>query len=109
MADYDPSSTEGLAQHSTERLQMNARGLFTSDLSVNEYLCVEKAGFEPVGLVVGSSIYHVGYQFANLRQKQELDVLSQAMYSSRELAMTRMEEESDQLGPYGVVGMWLEM
>ena len=64
MADYDPTSTEGLAAHSTERLQMNARGLFTSDLTVNEYLCVEKAGFEPVGLVVGSSIYHVGYQFA---------------------------------------------
>ena len=44
---------------------MNARGLFTSDLSVNEYLCVEKAGFEPVGLVVGSSIYHIGFQQSN--------------------------------------------
>jgi uncharacterized protein YbjQ (UPF0145 family) len=109
MADYDPTSTEGLAAHSSERLQMNARGLFTSDLSVNEYLCVEKAGFEPVGLVVGSSIYHVGYQFANLRQNQELDVLSQAMYNARELAMTRMEEEADQLGADGVVGVRLDI
>ena len=88
---------------------MNARGLFTSDLSVNEYLCVEKAGFEPVGLVVGSSIYHVGYQFANLRQNQELDVLSQAMYHARELAMTRMEEEADQLGADGIVGVRLDI
>src|SRR5579863_5453294 len=109
MADYDPNSTEGLAEHSSERLRMNANGLFTSDLSVNEFLCVEKAGFEPVGLVVGSSIYHVGYQFANLRQNQELDVLSQAMYNARELAMTRMEEEADQLGADGVVGVRLDI
>jgi len=70
---------------------MNARGLFTSDLSVNEYLCVEKADFEPVGLVVGSSIYHIGFQQSNWKTNQEMGVLTQAMYSARELAMTRME------------------
>src|SRR5271155_4347576 len=109
MSTYDPTSTEGLAEHASERLRMNARGLFTSDLSVNEYLCVEKAGFEPVGLVVGSSIYHIGYQFGSLRQNMELDVLSQAMYQARELAMTRMEEEADQLGADGVVGVRLDI
>ena len=36
--------------------------LFTSDLSVNEFLLIDDAGFEPLGLVVGSSIYHVGIQ-----------------------------------------------
>jgi uncharacterized protein YbjQ (UPF0145 family) len=109
MADYDPNSTEGLAEHASERLRMNANGLFTSDLSVNEFLCVEKAGFDPVGLVVGSSIYHVGYQFAGLRQNQELDVLSQAMYNARDLAMTRMEEEADRLDADGVVGVRLDI
>src|ERR1700760_2336921 len=107
MPDYDPTSTEGLAEHATERLQMNARGLFTSDLSVNEYLCIEKADFEPVGLVVGSSIYHIGYQSSAFKQNQEMDVLTQAMYEARELAMTRMEEEADQLGADGVVGVRL--
>jgi uncharacterized protein YbjQ (UPF0145 family) len=109
MASYDPTSTDGLTAHSSERLSMSAQGLFTSDLSVNEYLCVEKAGFEPVGLVVGSSIYHVGYQFQNLNQNQELEVLSQAMYSARGFAMTRMEEEADQLGADGVVGVRLDI
>ena len=33
--------------------------LFTSDLSVNEFLLVREAGFRPVGLVLGSSVYHV--------------------------------------------------
>jgi uncharacterized protein YbjQ (UPF0145 family) len=109
MPAYDPTSTEGLAEHAGERLAMNARGLFTSDLSVNEYLCVEKAGFEPVGLVVGSSIYHIGFQVANWKASQEMGVLTQAMYSARELAMTRMEEEADQLGADGIVGVRLDI
>src|ERR1700753_4150605 len=109
MPDYDPTSTEGLAEHATERLRMNARGLFTSDLSVNEYLCIEKADFEPVGLVVGSSIYHIGYQQSAFKSNQEMTVLTQAMYEARELAMTRMEEEADQLGADGVVGVRLDI
>ena len=35
-------------------------GVFTSDLSVSEYALLGEAGFEPLGFVVGSSIYHVG-------------------------------------------------
>ena len=38
--------------------------LFTSDLSVNEFLLVREAGFRPLGLVLGSSIYHVGLRSA---------------------------------------------
>ena len=109
MSTYDPTSTEGLAEHASERLKMNAGGLFTSDLSVNEYLCVEKAGFEPVGLVVGSSIYHIGFQQSSWKASQEMGVLTQAMYSARELAMTRMEEEAEQLGADGIVGVRLEV
>ena len=33
MSTYDPTSTEGLAEHASERLQMNARGLFTFSTS----------------------------------------------------------------------------
>jgi uncharacterized protein YbjQ (UPF0145 family) len=98
-----------LPEHAGERLKMNARGLFTSDLSVNEYLCVEKAGFEPVGLVVGSSIYHIGYQQSRWSANQEMTVLTQAMYAARDLAMTRMEEEAEQLAADGIVGVRLEV
>lgn len=81
--------------------------LFTSDLSVNEFLLVRQAGFRPLGLVMGSSIYHIGFQLAGQFQNQELDVLTQAMYHARELAMDRMEEEADVLGADGVVGVRL--
>jgi uncharacterized protein YbjQ (UPF0145 family) len=83
--------------------------IFTSDLSVNEFLLVREVGFRPVGLVLGSSIYHVGLQVARWGKSQELDVLSQAMYHARELAMTRMEAEAQALGADGVVGVRLDV
>jgi uncharacterized protein YbjQ (UPF0145 family) len=108
--EYDPTSTAGVPEHGRERLEkMKAAGFFTSDLSVNEFLLVKAAGFDPLGLVIGSSIYHVGYQRGSWTQNQEMQVLSQAMYEARELAMTRMEEEADQLGADGVVGVRLDV
>jgi uncharacterized protein YbjQ (UPF0145 family) len=86
-----------------------AEGVFTSDLSVSEYVLLGEAGFEPLGFVVGSSIYHVGLQVGRWGQNQELQVLTQAMYSARELAMARMRAEGDLLGADGIVGVQLRM
>ena len=104
----------GLPKHALERLQGlreagQSGGIFTSDLSVNEFLMVREAGFEPLGLVVGSCIYHVGIQYGAWGQNQELNVISQAMYQARELAMTRMEQEALTLMADGVVGVRLEV
>jgi uncharacterized protein YbjQ (UPF0145 family) len=110
----DSTNHEDLPSHAHERLaQMRGRGdkrtLFTSDLSVNEFLLVKEAGFEPVGMVVGSSIYHIGFQQARWTKNEEMQVLTQAMYHARELAMTRMEEEADELGADGVVAVRLKV
>jgi uncharacterized protein YbjQ (UPF0145 family) len=109
VTDYDPKSVEGIPESGVERLEQNRQGLYTSDLSVNEFLLITEAGFDPVGLVVGSSIFHIGIQVAGPTQSRELDTLSQAMYSARHLAMTRMEEEADQLGADGIVGVRLDI
>ncbi len=87
----------------------NHHGLFTSDLSVNEFLLTREAGFEPLGLVVGSSIYHIGWQVGNWNKNQEMTVLSQAMYNARELAMARMVEEAVMLGADGIIGVRIEI
>jgi uncharacterized protein YbjQ (UPF0145 family) len=84
-------------------------GVFTSDLSVSEYALLGEAGFEPLGFVVGSSIYHIGLQGAKWSQNQELQVLTQAMYNARELAMSRMRAEADHLGADGIVGVRLRL
>ena len=86
-----------------------AHGVFTSDLSVSEYVLLGEAGFEPLGFVVGSSIYHIGIQVARWGQNQELTVLTQAMYTARELAMSRMQAEAEQLGADGIVGVNLRL
>jgi uncharacterized protein YbjQ (UPF0145 family) len=105
---------QALPQHARERLvEMRGRDdepqLFTSDLSTSEFLLVKEAGFDPVGLVVGSSIYHIGYQQSNWTTNEEMTVLTQAMYHARELAMDRMEDEAWSLGADGVVGVRLEV
>jgi uncharacterized protein YbjQ (UPF0145 family) len=106
---YDPGSMEGVPESGRSRLEQNREGLFTSDLTVNEFLLITEAGFDPLGLVVGSSIYHIGVQVSNWRSNQEMAVLSEAMYRARELAMTRMEEEADHLGADGIVGVRLDI
>ena len=109
--EYRKGALAGLPESGRQRLERMKqdieRGFFTSDLSVNEFLLVKESGFEPLGLVLGSSIYHIGFQQAMWNQNQEMGVLTQAMYHARELAMTRMEEEADQLGADGVVGVRL--
>jgi uncharacterized protein YbjQ (UPF0145 family) len=103
--------TTGVPDDAMRRLAQMRPGqptsLFTSDLSVNEFLLVREAGFRPLGLVLGSSIYHVGIQLGRWSRNQELEQLSQAMYHARELAMTRMEAEADALGADGIVGVRL--
>jgi uncharacterized protein YbjQ (UPF0145 family) len=91
------------------RLIQLEHGLFTSDLSVNEFLLVKEAGFHPLGFVMGSSIYHTGIQTRSWSKSQELAKLTSAMYDARELAMNRMEEEATELGADGVVGVRLDV
>ncbi|MFO0759583.1 MAG: heavy metal-binding domain-containing protein [Byssovorax sp.] len=97
-----------LPQHARERLTgMRQHHFFTSDLSVNEFLLVKEVGFHPLGLVMGSSIFHIGWQPIRPGVSEELTTLTQALYHARELAMVRMEEEADALGADGIVAVRL--
>jgi uncharacterized protein YbjQ (UPF0145 family) len=102
-----------LPQHARERLaEMRAKKLFTSDLSVSEFLLVKEAGFDPLGLVMGSSIYQIAPTIPQLAPGQpgcEITDMTRALYHARELAMNRMEEEADELGADGIVGVRLTL
>ncbi len=98
-----------LSQETSARLDENKKDLFSSDLSVSEFLLLEELGYEPIGLAMGTSVYHVGFQYARWRDSLELTVLTQAMYSARHLAMNRMIEEARYLGADGIVGMRLDI
>src|ERR1700755_1616794 len=101
-----------LPLHAQERLKglrdsVPSTGVFPSAFTVNEFLLVRKAGFEPVGLCVGSCIYHLGFQFAGWSSSVELEALSTAMYEARALAMERMRQEAANMGADGIVGVRL--
>jgi uncharacterized protein YbjQ (UPF0145 family) len=99
-----------LPASATSRLagsQQGGKQFFTSDLSVNEFVLTQQAGFEPLGMVMGTCFYHVGLQPSRWSVSQELTVLSQALYNCRELAMARMEAEAAALGADGVIGVVL--
>jgi uncharacterized protein YbjQ (UPF0145 family) len=105
-ASWEPQAADSRLAHTAGA---DAAGVFTSDLSVSEYVLLGEAGFEPLGFVVGSSIYHIGIQTSRWGQNQELTMLTQAMYNARELAMSRMESEAAHLGADGIVGVQLRM
>jgi hypothetical protein len=53
-ADWEPQAAEGRL---AKAAGASPSGVFTSDLSVSEYVLLGEAGFEPLGFVIGSSIY----------------------------------------------------
>ncbi len=86
------------------------RGAFTSDLSGQEFWLIRDQGYIPVALVMGNSVFSmgiVGGLATALRglARGELTEYTQLMYDARQLAMSRMKREADQLGAEGVVGV----
>ncbi len=83
---------------------------FTSDLSGQDFYLLQRAGYEPLGLVMGSCVYHVAYQglstwMGNQAANVEIESYTQAFYEARELAMERLQQEAIREGAEGVVGM----
>ncbi len=97
----------GIPLRAEERLAEEAgpnRRLFTSDLSVNEYLLARDAGCEPISQVMGSSIYHVGQIPDYKGRSGELSVISDAHRESRRLALQRLAQEAAIVRADAVIG-----
>ena len=82
---------------------------FTSDLSGQDFSTLLRAGYRPVGLVMGNCVYHVAHQGMRAALKQvgrnnEMPNYTQALYEARELAMERMQAEADEVQAEGIVG-----
>ena len=92
----------------------NARGKpFTSDLSGQAFWTLDAGGHVPLGLVMGTCVYHIahrgiGQTMSPVGQNAELPNYTQALYDARELAMTRMQDEANRLGATGIVEVKLD-
>lgn len=82
---------------------------FTAALNGQEVHLLERAGYEPLGIVTGVCAYHVGRQAfgswaSSVRTNQEMTIYTEALYDARELAMTRLQDMALGLGADGVIG-----
>jgi uncharacterized protein YbjQ (UPF0145 family) len=82
---------------------------FSSDLSVDEAILLKEIGYEPLGLVVGSAVYHIGWQTQSWSSNEEMTGLTQVMYAARADAVARMERHAQSIGAHGVVGTKLDV
>ena len=104
----------GLPTRAKQRLneEMEAgHPLFTSDLSAKELLLTRQQGYQPLSQVMGSSIYHVGWQYTRQygwnTTAQELGTVSQAHQHAAQLALGRLGQEATLLKAHGVIGVRL--
>ena len=96
----------GIPLRAQERLAEEAgpgRKLFTSDLSVNEFLLARDAGCEPISQVMGSSVYHIG-QAPHKGHTGELTALSDAHREARRSALSRLWQEAVFVKADAVIG-----
>ena len=102
------------AQQRLGEIGKTSAGLFTSDLSVGEFALVDAIGLRPLAQVMGSSIYHVGWQqrpggfgMQAGGMSLELTVVSEAWNTARLRAFARLEQEATLVGADAVVGVRL--
>jgi uncharacterized protein YbjQ (UPF0145 family) len=86
---------------------------FSSDLSGQDFYKLLASGHRPVGLVMGSCVYHVAHQsmrqaWKQMRQNVEMENFTQALYEARELAMERMQREAREVQAEGIVAVRLQ-
>ena len=90
------------------------RMVFTSDLSTSDFWLLLDMGYEPLGLVVGNSVFSIGVAGglgAAMKgmSKGEVPQITELLYNARELALTRMKKEAEDLGADGIVEVKLKL
>jgi uncharacterized protein YbjQ (UPF0145 family) len=98
----------GISAAASERLTALAHddnAAFSGDLSLAEYALLARLGIVPVTLVMGSSIYHVGWQGGFAFMAGEIASLSNGYNECRRLALARLLEEAQSCGADAVVGL----
>jgi uncharacterized protein YbjQ (UPF0145 family) len=96
------------AERRLQKLGAEAGQAFTSDLSVNEFALIRRHGLEPLTQVMGTSLYHVGWQYLSRSMwgaSQELTTLSDAYNDCRARALGRLSQEAELAGAGAVVGV----
>lgn len=115
----------GIPLEAQERIkrQTTEGGAYTSDLSVDEMAALRAIGYRPVAMVLGSSLYRMGWistgwgnvggGFSSMgyggSEPQENSMLTSGLMEARQRAIHRLSLEAEGLGAEGVVGVRLKI
>lgn len=85
-------------------------GVVTSDMTAEEMWNVTKTGYAPLKLVLGTSVYSLGFVGgvrASLRNfvKGEVKVLSDLIYGAREQSLNKVKQQASEIGADDVLGI----
>jgi uncharacterized protein YbjQ (UPF0145 family) len=117
--DWASDAIEYVATGTAVRLPGSAQGdaPLVSDLSGQEFTKLWNAGYRPVGVVGGSTVFYVvpGWQTQRAqgswfsgRQNQELVDFTQGVYEARETALAHVTRDARALGADGIVGVRID-
>jgi len=99
-----------VASHGKHSSRGAAGRPFASDLSARDFVLLDRAGWMPAGLAFGASFAYVprrnvGTVISQKSQNVELTNFTEAMYSAREAAMSRLQDSAVSLDAAGIVDM----
>jgi uncharacterized protein YbjQ (UPF0145 family) len=107
--------------------EINASHTWGSALSTQEFAAIKGVGFDPVGQVLGTAVFHIGYAgtygcagawsgYGNVGPAQvssgswaPYGQLVKTLYAARRLALARATAECQALGGDGIVGVNLRV
>jgi uncharacterized protein YbjQ (UPF0145 family) len=113
IAEFIAIGTAVKADDESQSWRNNKNQPFTSDLNGQDFWTLIQAGYAPLGMVMGTCVYHVAHRrlgsvLSSMGQNVEIPEYTQALYDARELAMARMQAEGQQLHAEGIVGVALD-
>ncbi|HEX7368444.1 MAG TPA: heavy metal-binding domain-containing protein [Candidatus Saccharimonadales bacterium] len=93
-----------------QALAQTVGGVTTSDLTAEEAWNVAKMGYAPLKLVLGTSVYSLGFVggiTSALKNfvKGEINELTQLIYGAREESLKKVQEQAESIGADDVLGI----
>lgn len=76
---------------------------FVSGLSAREFALAAGDDIASLGVVTGSSVYHIGWQWAPLYESKELVTVTQAELQVRMRALARLQQEAARMDAHGII------
>jgi uncharacterized protein YbjQ (UPF0145 family) len=89
---------------------LNSNSIITSDMTAQEMWNLNKMGYAPLKMLIGTSVYSLGLiggitSLVKSLVKGEITELSQLIYEARENALSIINKEAEQIGADEVVGV----